>query len=160
MKQKEPLYRKVNTKARGCHHLSGSEARYSRHTKSGQNRSMKQGVERGLDFTPLFRFLLSKVGKPWDEVYSEAKSRLPNDEAIWYMVIENQTSDNGLPYFKYEKSYFSKLEINENGILCFVNPYLKAEHFSPTCPCCTHTFNGKPFVKKYNYETISNNLQL
>ncbi len=29
---------------------------------------MKRGVERGLDYTPLFKFLLSKVGSDWDSV--------------------------------------------------------------------------------------------
>ena len=32
-RDKEPLYRKVNTKARHCHHQFGSDAKYDRNTK-------------------------------------------------------------------------------------------------------------------------------
>ena len=32
--------------------------------------------QHGLDYTPLYKFLLFKVGRKWDEVYSEAIARL------------------------------------------------------------------------------------
>lgn len=166
MKHKEPLYRKVNSKARGCRHNSGSQAKYERHTKNGMNRSMKKGKERGLDYTPLYKFLLSKVGQPWNEVYREAKSRILDESKIWNMVNKNAVNSVGPNhygnYFRYgESSYFSTLMIDQAGILVFINPNLRVEMFEPTCPCCTHSFNGKTFVKKYNPSTRgSENLKL
>lgn len=74
--RKEPLYRKVNTRTRGVHHYKGGRARWERGTKvaqqnEGERGSMHQGVQNGLDYTPLFRFLLSKVGENWNDVHSE-----------------------------------------------------------------------------------------
>lgn len=37
-------------------------------------------VKRGLDYTPLFRFLLAKVGMPWNEIHPEAIARLDRSE--------------------------------------------------------------------------------
>src|ERR1039458_7285436 len=82
----KPLYRKVNTRARGVHHNSGGDAKYDRHTKDGMNKSMSKDVQRGLDYTPLYRFLLSKVGQNWNEIHSEAVSRLDNEEPIYHLV--------------------------------------------------------------------------
>ena len=63
--QKEPLYRKVNTKARNVHHNFGSDFKYSRNKKKETLEQTKGAMygnkERGLDYTPLFRFLLSKL---------------------------------------------------------------------------------------------------
>ncbi len=70
------LYRKVNTKARGVHHLFGSDFRNSRHSSNSESTKMAKGKLRGLDYTPLFKFLLSKVGEKWNIVHSEAISRL------------------------------------------------------------------------------------
>jgi hypothetical protein len=66
--RKEPLYRKVNTRTRGVHHHKGGRARWERGTKAAtqneaQRGSMHAGGQNGLDYTPLFRFLLSKVGE-------------------------------------------------------------------------------------------------
>jgi hypothetical protein len=65
--RKEPLYRKVNTRTRGVHHHKGGRARWERGTKAAtqneaQRGSMHAGGQNGLDYTPLFRFLLSIVG--------------------------------------------------------------------------------------------------
>ncbi|WP_202621792.1 hypothetical protein [Pontibacter russatus] len=46
--------------------------------------------ERGLDYAPLFRFLLSKVGKDWEDVVNEAKSRLDELEPIYWVVALNE----------------------------------------------------------------------
>ena len=83
---KKPLYRKVNTRAYGVHHWKGGDAKHDRNTKTGTQRSMKKGVQRGRDYTPLFKFLLSKIGKDWDKVYSEACARLDTPEPISWMV--------------------------------------------------------------------------
>lgn len=145
---KEPLYRKVNTKARGVHHFIGGDAKHDRNSKAGLNKSMKQGKERGLDYAPLYRFLHSKVGKNWDDVYSEAKSRLPNDEAIFHIVQEDNTGKGYVTVG--EASYLSSMYVDESNLLQFVRTDIKNEQFYPACNCCTHTFNGKVFINKYN----------
>lgn len=151
----KPLYRKVNTRARNCHHKTGSEARYDRNTKSGLNKNMKQGVQRGLDYTPLYMFLLSKVGQDWDKVHREAVSRLDREEPIYYLVVRDKDykSVMGRPTVRCgESSLYSALYVDENNILQKVDPEYTNEKMFPTCDCCTHTFNGKPFVNKYNSE--------
>lgn len=151
-RKKESLYRKVNTRARNVHHHSGSDAKYDRHTKKGMNTSMKKDVRRGLDYTPLYRFLLSKVGQPFDKVFSEAVSRLDREEPIYWMVkVGDDLSDRSkdYAYFINENAYWSKLIVDENGILQLMDATLHNENFVPTCSCCTHTFNGKPLIRKY-----------
>lgn len=135
--QKEPLFRKVNTKARGCHHKRGGDYSRERGTKNPQEK-MKQGVARGLDYTPLFKFLLSKVGQDWDKVHSEAVSRLDrNTEAISWIL------DPSRDFFRVENAYFNTLKVDENNLLQKVNPTLSVTDFAPDCHCCTHSFNGK-----------------
>lgn len=142
--KKEPLYRKVNSKAHGCHHNTGRDAKFERNSKVGMGSKMKSGVQRGLDYTPLFKFLLSKVGMEWAPVYKEAQSRLDREDPIWWMV--NESTD----YFRYgEKSYYNTLKISDGGILEIVNPNIRLDNLWPTCRCCTHTFNGKPFTNKW-----------
>lgn len=153
-REKKPLYRKVNTKARGVHHWTGPDARHTRNTKQGMTEKMKQDVRRGLDYTPLFKFLLSKVGQNFDEVYSEAMQRLEfsnNDNPIFWMVVP-ENDRFGLRkrgYFYSENAIYSALYVDENGLLQYVNPDLKNENFAPSCSCCTHTFNGNVLSRKY-----------
>ena len=147
-KEKEKLYRKDNTKTHNVHHWSGGDFKHSRNTKKETleqtKGKMSRNQERGLDYTPLYRFLLSKVGSNWDDVFSEAKSRLVDAKPIFHMVAirENEKEDfirSG------ESSYFSGLYVNYDGILQLCNPNLKAIDMKPFCSCCTHTFNGKLF---------------
>lgn len=119
------------------------------------NKSMKRGVHRGLDYTPLFRFLLSKVGQEWDKVFSEAVTRLDTQEPIFWMVkIKDDPSDrsNNEDWFGTGEARYSKLFVDNNGILQKINPELKNEYFIPSCGC-THTFNGKVLINKYNVQT-------
>lgn len=155
---KEPLYRKVNTKARGCWHRFGSDAKYERNTKKGISRSMKKDVKRGLDYTPLFRFLLSKVGLPWVDVHKEAVSRLDKSDPIFWMVEMGDEPKKTTPDYNpkwddvftcNENASFSRLIIDDSGLLQIKNPLTVNEDFEPTCPCCTHTFNGKVLIKKF-----------
>lgn len=44
----------------------------------------------GRDYTPLFRFLLSKVGGDWDAIHAEAVSRLDTPEPIFWLVALNE----------------------------------------------------------------------
>lgn len=147
-KEKPNLYRKVNTKARGVRHDFGGDFRNTRNTKKESLQQVKGTMygkkERGLNYTPLFRFLLSKVGSPWDEVYSEAKARLDKPDPIFWMVTldENEKKD----YVRIgESSYFSGLYVDEDGVLQLTNPNLRAVDMKSFCSCCTHTFNGKLF---------------
>ncbi|MBU2706037.1 hypothetical protein KCM76_08580 [Zooshikella marina] len=147
----KPLYRKVNTKARGVHHHSGSSYRYDRNTKDAESVKMKKDVQRGLDYTPLFRFLLSKVGKRWDSVFSEAVARLDKQEPIFWMVsMDIEDADDYI--LTSESSYFSGLYVDKDGLLQVVAPEIDETSLSPACKCCTHTFNGKPFTKKFKLE--------
>ncbi len=146
--RKEPLYRRVNTTARGVHHNTGGEYRWSRakDDRFAQG-AMSQGKHRGLDYTPLFRFLLSRVGRDWDAVHSEAVSRLDREEPIFWMVA--RTEGDRKPYVLMgESSYYSGLYVDDDNRLAKVDPDLRIEDMKPGCSCCTHTFNGVPFVRK------------
>jgi hypothetical protein len=151
---KQPLYRKVNTTARGVHHQFGGDYRHERNTKKEAGSEAKLGSmhgrkRRGLDYTPLFRFLLSKVGTNWDDVFSEAVSRLDRRDPIFWMVaiLEHEKRD----YFVTgEASYFSGLYVDNDGRLQIVEPKLGPESMTPGCACCTHTFNGVRFTQPYS----------
>jgi hypothetical protein len=146
--QKEPLYRKVNTTARNVQHNFGGDYRHERNTKAEKNSEatrdgMGKKVNRGLDYTPLYRFLLSKVGKNWTEIHKEAVSRLDREEPIYWMVARDE--DDKENYFRSgESSYYSGLFVDENNILQKVDPTMGPEKLFPTCACCTWTFNGIP----------------
>lgn len=145
-RDKNPLYRKVNTKARGVYHLIGGNYSDARNKDSAIG--MRQGVQRGLDYTPLFRFLLSSVGKKWDDVYSEAISRLDKrDPIFWLVSIEKEDAEESVRVG--ESSYYSGLYVDELGLLQVVNPTVNETTLEPKCGCCTHTFNGVVFTKKY-----------
>ena len=96
--QVSPLFRKVNTTARGVSHRFGGEYRHERNTKrlvtSDAVRSpMRRNERRGLDYTPLFKFLLSKVGSSWSEVQREALSRLDRPEPLYWLVAISQQEE-------------------------------------------------------------------
>ncbi len=148
---KEPLYRKVNTRARGVRHRSGGDYRHERHTKREANADVRRGSmhgapRRGLDYTPLFRFLLSKVGADWDAVYSEAVARLDRPEPIFWMVARHEHERREVVVLG-ESSYYSGLYVDEANRLRVVNPALGPADLRPGCTCCTHTFNGVPVPK-------------
>ncbi|SFU20913.1 hypothetical protein SAMN04489724_0386 [Algoriphagus locisalis] len=144
----KPLFRKVNTKARGVRHEFGGDFKNSRN-KKGETREVTKGsmhgkVERGLDYTPLFRFLLSKVGLAWETVFREAESRLDKTDPIYWVVAINE--EDKQDYVRVgESSYFSGMFVDENGILQLTDPALTAKDLTPFCTCCTHTLNGKVF---------------
>lgn len=141
-RDKKPLWRKENKLALHYRGNTGGEFRHSRHTKGDKKSGMGGKKQRGVDYTPLFKFLLSKVGQNWDSVYSEAISRLDKKEPINWMVYTNlnaQMKDS----FRAGDSQYSCLFVDDNGILQLVNPNLSINDFKPSCTCCTHTFNGK-----------------
>jgi len=166
-RKKEPLYRKENKLALHYRGDIGGDYRHSRNTKknkeSDQMKSSMGGKkQRGVDYTPLFKFLLSKVGKKWDEVYSGTVSRLDQEDPIFWMVYVNDPHNdfhhrngemNG-SFIAGERSIYSKLVVDENGVLQYVNPNLSVNDFHKTCNCCTPTFNGKvinnPWINPYD----------
>ena len=150
---KEPLYRKVNSRARGVNHRKGGRARWERNSKAMRQcdvtrGSMHAGHQNGLDYTPLFRFLISKVGEKWNAVHSEAVSRLDKPDPIFWQVALNE-ADERRYIICGGNAYFSGLYVDNNDCLALVDPDLSNEKLEPTCPCCTHTFNGVPFINKF-----------
>ena len=73
----------------------------------------------GYDYTPLYRFLQSKVGKNWNDVFSEAKSRLDREEPIWYIVFSKKPNEEIIRLG--ESTYCRTLFIDENNILQYTN---------------------------------------
>lgn len=154
---KKPLYRSVNTRTYGVRHGSGSKFKWERNTKATKenrstHQSMHSGQRHGFDYTPLFKFLLSRVGKNWDEVHSEAVSRLDREEPISWIVASDFSE--GSPFVRVgESSYFNGLYIDENNKLAVVDPELTSETMPPFCACCTHTLNGVRLSSPYTEET-------
>ena len=147
-REKPRLYRKVNTKAKGVLHDFGGDFKNTRNRKRETLQQVKGTMfgtkQRGLDYTPLFRFLLSKVGCVWDDVFSEAIARIDKQEPVFLIVALK--GDEKRDYVRVgETSYFSGLFVDDDGILQLVNPNLKAADMKPYCDCCTHTLNGKLF---------------
>lgn len=150
---KKPLYRKVNTRARNVHHGPGGDFRHERNTKRDRGPLPKRGTMRsnprqGLDYTPLFKFLLSKVGEDWDAVFSEAVARLDKQEPIFWMValLESEHQD----YVRIgESSYYSGLYVDKENRLAIVAPQIGQDSLEPRCGCCTHSYNGVPFTKRF-----------
>lgn len=146
--QKEPLFRKVNTKARNVHHKFGGDFKDSRHKKREtleQTKGKMYGKkERGLDYTPLFRFLISKVGSNWNEIFSEAKSRLDKTEPIFWLVALDENDRNDFVRIG-ETSFFSGLYIDDDGVLQLSNPKFNITDMEYYCECCTHSFNGQAY---------------
>ena len=148
--EKKPLYRKENTRTWGVRR-NESVAHY-RHERNGKiesrseasRGSMHGGKRYGLDYTPLFRFLLSRVGGNWDEIFSEAVARLDRPEPVFWMVSIHEDDRQEIVRLG-ESSYFNGLYVDEQKRLQVVNPNLKAQEMKPHCQCCTHTFNGVVF---------------
>jgi hypothetical protein len=149
--KKKPLYRRVNTLAHNVHHRFGGEYRWSRQRKEDDRESrgsMHAGARRGRDYTPLFRFLISRVGQDWASVHSEAVSRLDDAEPIFWLVARSD-ADRKSVVLCGESSYYSGLCVDESNRLALVDPTLTVEQMEPACSCCTHTFNGVPFTRPY-----------
>lgn len=146
----KPLYRKVNTCARGIratHHVGG-DFRNTRKTQTDATWSPMSGRDdRGLDYTPLFRFLLSKVGQDWDDVFREAVNRLDRSEPIFWLVARSEQERQSLVRIG-ESTYYNGLYIDSENVLRIVDPSITVETMIPSCACCTHTLNGVRFLRK------------
>jgi hypothetical protein len=157
--QKSPLFRKENTTAHRPHVRVGGDYRDQRNTKkeatADPKRSSMHGKEhRGRDYTPLFKFLLSRVGQPWNEVHSEAVSRLDRVEPIFWLVAVTESGRREFVRVG-ESSYYSGLYIDDGGRLQQVNPELGPSSLAPSCKCCTHTFNGIRFTQPFRLSESS-----
>lgn len=151
--RKEPLYRKVNTRTHGVSHgACRKRYRWARNSKAERASDAPRGpmhgrARHGRDYTPLFRFLLSKVGGDWDAIHAEAVSRLDTPEPIFWLVALNEVDRK--PYVRIgESTYYSGLFIDSDNRLAVVAPDLRVEHMTPRCTCCTHTFNGARFTRR------------
>lgn len=153
MRTIQPLYRKVNTRARGSHHNVGGDFRHVRNTKAFARSDAKRGPmrgrnDRGLDYTPLFRFLLSSVGKVWNDVYAEAVARLDRPDPIFWMVAATEADKQAVVRIG-ESTYYSGLFVDDQNTLRVVDPKATVETMEPSCRCCTHTFNGVPYIRPW-----------
>ena len=133
------------------HHDFGGDFRHSRNSKAETREQVKGTMSstrrRGLDYTPLFKFLLSKVGQNWDDVFQEAQTRLDKVDPIFWIVSID--ADEPKEFVRTgESSYFSGMLVDDDRILQLTNPTLTANDLEPFCTCCTHTFNGKLFGRK------------
>lgn len=152
--RKEPLFRKVNTRTHGVKHApDGGEARWDRTSKAGRQNeamrgSMHPGHRHGLDYTPLFRFLVSRVGQVWDAVHAEAMARLDRPDPIFWLVALRPEEERAHVRVG-ESSYWSGLRVDEANRLAKVAPELTVEDMVPSCACCTHTFNGQRFTRAF-----------
>jgi hypothetical protein len=120
-----------------------------------KNNNTCHGAQLGWDYTPLFKYLLSKVGLPWKEVYKDVKARVNSTVPIYWMVNRYKNVDSLLGYIRVgESTYYSSLYVDDKGILQFVDKSINENTLEPSCNCCTHTFNGKRFTKKYKEKPI------
>lgn len=152
MRIEKPLYRSVNTRTHGVRHGSGIKSRDERGTKRDATKagkgSMHSGQRHGRDYTPLFKFLLSKVGQPYSDVHKAAVARLDQVTPISWIVAEGEADRQ--PYVRCgESSYYSGLFVDQDGLLQKVDPDLDETSLRPFCSCCTHTFNGKRFTRTF-----------
>ncbi|WP_238112174.1 hypothetical protein [Yoonia sp. I 8.24] len=109
---------------------------------------MHTGKRHGYDYTPLFKFLLSRVGDDWGVVHSEAVARLDCEEPITWMVAPDLSA--GKPFIRTgESTYYSGLYVDEANKLAVVDPNVTHQTMVPSCACCTHTFNGKRFTAAF-----------
>lgn len=159
--EKKPLYRKINTCTHRSNHKKQKDV-YERNTKEDlDSKSKMKKHHHGLDFSPLFAFLRKNVGKKWDNVKSEALTRLPkgfvrNDPLETPIISYSEYLDlcnkeekgQWDSVFRYgESSYHSLMYVDENGFLQLVDPNLTIEDIKPSCLCCQYSFNGKKVPK-------------
>jgi hypothetical protein len=145
MHEKKLLYRKENTRTHGVRR-KGGDWRWERHSKAAlsddrKTAGMAPDLRNRYDYTPLARFLLSRVGQNWTVTHSEAVSRLDREEPIWWLVARNDIEKQD--YVRWgEDSYFSGLYVDDENVLRRVDPNLTADNFPRDTFGC-RTFNGE-----------------
>lgn len=108
---------------------------------------MKGRKRRGIDYTPLFMFLLNKVGGKWDLVYSKAIKRLDKPDPI-FMLVALHPEDQSDFIRCGESSYYNGLYVDVDGILKKVSEELESTDIPILCNCCAYTFNGVRITHK------------
>lgn len=124
---------------------TGGEYRNQRHSKAFLNddrnhKSMTSG-KYGYDYTPLFKFLLSKVGSDWDQIYSEAKARLNDQAPIFWLVALHESERRDIVRVG-ESTYYSGLFVNDHEKLTIVYPDIVYSDLPIPYLNETITFNG------------------
>lgn len=143
------LYRSVNTTTRHHSNNPGGEYRWERNRKKAEDEllpareSMRGRQYRGRDYTPLFHFLLGKIGQPWDETFSEVSRRLDTTEPVFWLVALHEHQERDLVRIG-DASYYPGLFVDGDGVLQQVNPDITERDVTVFCRCCTHTFVGVP----------------
>lgn len=153
----KPLYRKVNRKSSyqcRCTEAKGGRFAWARHSKAMRQFDGRRLPTRnakspymtdGYDYTPLYRYLLSRVGEPWDDIYAYVKPRLNTTEPIWWLVSRTGFPKDNLSFCRIgEGSYWSRLWIDPEGRLQKVDP--THSHTEPDCQCHTYSFDGSRIV--------------
>lgn len=147
------LYRSVNTTTRNHSNNPGGEYHWERNRKKAEDEllpaqeSMRGRQYRGRDYTPLFHFLLSKVGQPWDITFSEVCSRMDTTTPVFWLVALHEHQQQDLVRIG-DASYYPGLFVDGDGVLQQVNPDIPERDVTVTCRCCTHTFVGVPVPGK------------
>jgi hypothetical protein len=102
----------------------------------------KKGMNNHFDYTPLFKFLHSKVGQKFDEVFSEAKSRLDKTEPIFWIVQKELDLERAIARVG-ENSCYHTMYVDEQGLLQFVDKTAKLADELYSVWKYTRTLNGK-----------------
>jgi hypothetical protein len=151
-KEIKPLWRKLNKEKSYKTHDLKVGAEFDKNTKEGVKRSMRSdNRNRGIkDYTPLYKYLIKHVGEDFDKICSDIYPRIDDRDAIWHIIADNENKKKPIARVG-NNSYYNELYVDENNILQIVDPELKNSDLYPSCDCCTHSFNGKPFVNKWVY---------
>lgn len=75
-------------------------------------------------------------------------ARLDRPDPVFWLVARSEAEKRPFVVVG-ESTYWSGLFIDEDNRLARVDPELRVEHLEPSCACCTHTFNGAPFVRSF-----------
>lgn len=145
MRKKEPLYRSV-AHTWGVWHGRASYrwSRRKKHFDQASTGSMFSRKRNGRDYTPLFRFLIAKVGQDWSDIYSEAVSRLDRPDPIFWIVARSEFERQAIVLIG-ENTCYSGLYVDDDNILRMVDSSARPD---PNMVWyATATFNGEPFVK-------------
>ena len=100
---------------------------------------MHGGQKHGRDYTSLFYFLIKKIGKSWNEIFSEVCGRLDTTEPVFWLVALHEHQRRDL-FCIGESSFYPGLFVDENGILQQVNTSITIKDVNVTCRCCTHLY--------------------
>lgn len=122
------------------------------------------GTQKGLNenLNPLLRFLQSRVGRPWNEVYSEIRANLRVDSAVQLHVIQhledfvelNVRMIEGVPYgIRWkgweplsENGWWGCFYVHPETCLLMASPRRKRQHYNYRSPYAT---------KKCPYERVT-----